>query len=303
MVTIFLTGATGYLGSTFLSTVPDTWKVICYGRHAPVKQLPENITWLEGDLSLSQKPIVIPDEVDTIIHLAAIKGSSSCAINPSAVVKTNIIGTHRLLSAAKEQEIKKIVFASTYWVYGSSAEIPFDEKMPISPNDMYGISKAVSELEIMSSGIDFTILRFGNIFGMGSGINPEEVVYYFIRSACTGSEIRLEHGGRQEIDPIDISDVCSVLKTVTQSPSASGEIFNIGNGIPRSIVSIGQDIRDIFEKKFHKNVPIITEPSDNIETTRRYLSMKKFHSRFPEIEFRSFQESIEKYIDDFQVMR
>ena len=149
MVTIFLTGATGYLGSTFLSTVPDTWKVICYGRHAPVKQLPENITWLEGDLSLSQKPIVIPDEVDTIIHLAAIKGSSSCAINPSAVVKTNIIGTHRLLSAAKEQEIKKIVFASTYWVYGSSAEIPFDEKMPISPNDMYVISKAVSELEIM----------------------------------------------------------------------------------------------------------------------------------------------------------
>ena len=128
-------------------------------------------------------------------------------------------------------------------------------------------------------------------------------MYYFIRSACTGSEIRLEHGGRQEIDPIDISDVCSVLKTVTQSPSASGEIFNIGNGIPRSIVSIGQDIRDIFEKKFHKNVPIITEPSDNIETTRRYLSMKKFHSRFPEIEFRSFQESIEKYIDDFQVMR
>jgi len=303
MVTVFLTGATGYLGSTFLSTVPETWDVICYGRHAPVKSPLENVTWLEGDISLMQKPIVIPDEVDTIIHLAAIKGSSSCAINPSEVVKTNIIGTHRLLSAAKEHEIKKIVFASTYWVYGSNMETPFDEKMPVSPNEMYGISKAVSELEIMSSGIDFTILRFGNIFGMGSGINPEEVVYYFIRSACTGSEIRLEHGGRQEIDPVDVSDVCSVLKTVTLSRSGSREIFNIGNGIPRNIASIGQNIKDIFQKKFHKTVPIITDPPDNIGSTQRYLSMKKFHSMFPEIKFRSFEESIERYIEDFKVMR
>jgi nucleoside-diphosphate-sugar epimerase len=303
MVTIFLTGATGYLGNTFLSTIPETWDVYCYGRHAPVKPLPKNVIWLEGDLTNTQKPIIIPDEVDTIIHLAAIKGNSSCATNPSEVVKTNIIGTHRLLSSAKEKEIKKIVFASTYWVYGSGMETPFDEKMPVSPNEMYGISKAASELEIISSGINFTILRFGNIFGMGSGINPEEVVYYFIRSACTGSEICLEHGGRQEIDTIDISDVCSVLKAVTFSRSASCEIFNIGNGVPRSIASIGQEIRDIFQRKFNKDVRIITNPPDNIGTTRRYLSMKKFYSRFPEIKFRSFEESIEKYIEDFQVMR
>ena len=60
--------------------------------------------------------------------------------------------------------------------------------------------------------MDYQILRFTNVFGMGSGIHPEEVVYYFIRSASKGEAIRLEHGGYQEIDLIDVSDACSVIK-------------------------------------------------------------------------------------------
>lgn len=302
MVTVFLTGATGYLGSTFLSTIPETWNIVCYGRHPPVGPQQPNVTWNRGDISNEQDRISIPEGVDAIIHLAAIKGQGSCANNPSEVIKTNILGTHRLLDAAKEHDIKKFIFGSTYWVYSDISDSPLDEKMPVSPHEMYGLSKAVSEIEIMSSDIEYTILRFTNIFGMGSGIHPEEVVYHFIHSARTGLPILLEYGGKQVIDFIDVTDACSALKTVTESGSASNEIFNIGSGIPRSIASVGQIVREICQQKFNISVPIVTGLSENTGMKQRIVSIEKFHRTFPNIKFRSFEESVDMYIDNFPVI-
>jgi nucleoside-diphosphate-sugar epimerase len=298
MVNVFLTGSTGYLGSTFLLHAPKNWNIFCFGRSRPPFPLPENAEWIPGDLRSEHATIIIPEETDTIIHLAGIKGSGACITNPSDAITTNIIGTHNLLQAAKNKEIQKIIFASTYWVYGETGRVPFEEAMALAPSDLYGLTKAVSEIEIQSSGIDYQILRFANVFGMGSGIRPEEVVYYFIRSASKGDAIRLEHGGYQEIDLIDVSDVCSVLRAAVENRTQSNVIINVGSGIPRSIQSIGHFIQEVFQNKYNRNVPIIFDHPDPVRTIRRFVSLKKFRIAFPDIKLKPFEEAVENYIDD-----
>ena len=135
MVNVFFTGSTGYLGSTFLLHAPEHWNIFCFGRSRPQFPLPENAEWIYGDLRSGPSAITIPEETDTIIHLAGIKGSGACNTQPSTAIETNITGTHHLLQAAKNREVGKIIFASTYWVYGETGRMPFEEQMTVSPSE------------------------------------------------------------------------------------------------------------------------------------------------------------------------
>jgi len=298
MVNVFLTGSTGYLGSSFLLHAPENWKIYCFGRTRPTFPLPEHAEWISGNLRSGPSDITIPEDTDTIIHLAGIKGNSACIAQPYEAIATNINGTHHLLEMAKKRNIPKIVFASTYWVYGENRSAPFEEHMAVAPSEMYGLSKAVSELEIQSSGIDYQILRFANIFGTGSGIRPEEVVYYFIRSASRGESIRLEHGGFQEIDLIEISDACAVIRAAVETRSVPNGIINVGSGMPRSIRSIGQLVQEHFRKKYCRDISLISEHPDPAGTVKRFVSVKKLHTVFPDLILKPFEEAVENYIKD-----
>jgi UDP-glucose 4-epimerase len=298
MLNVYITGASGYLGSTFLLNAPENWNITCYGRHVPDIPLPHNINWLKGDLSRTKDSVVIPEGIDLLIHLGALKGSGPCSVNSAEAIKINILGTSRLLEAAKNIGVKKFIFSSSYWVYGSTVNTLCEETTPIAPSEMYGLTKAISELEVMSSGINYLILRFTNIFGWGSGIQSEEVVHYFIRAALKGMPIQVEHGGTQTVDLLDVTDACSILRILSESPTISNEIINVGSGNPRSVGSVALMIREIFLKKFNKNIQIITEPYDNIGMEWRGVSVNKLRQTIPEFTFRSFEESIEQYIKE-----
>lgn len=301
MVNVFLTGATGYLGSTLLMQIPPSWNITCFGRTRPSFSLPDNAEWIAGDLTLGRSDIPIPDDTDTIIHLAGIKGSGACRDRASVAIMSNIAGTHNLLEAAKERGIGRIIFASTYWVYGENIPIPFDERMQVAPTELYGLSKVVSEIEIQASGMDYQILRFANVFGMGSSIRPDEVVYYFIRAARSGDPIRLEHGGFQELDMIDVFDACSAIRAAAENHALPSGIINVGSGIPRSVRSIAYCVQDCFQKMYGIDVPILSDNADPAGASRRCVSVKKFKDSFPDIRLKPFEESVEMYIRQFEV--
>ena len=300
MTKIFITGASGYLGSTFLSYIPSDWDIIAFDSKKPSVKLPKNFTFTKGDIiDDSRLPNLLKD-VDIVLHFAAIKGSEQCRKNPMQTIEVNVIGTHKLLKAAAINNVKKFIFASTYWVYGDNQDLPFTEEIPVSPSDLYGLSKAISETEVAASEIDYIILRFTNIFGLGSGIKPEEVIFNLIKSAFDRNQIVLHGGGSQKLDFIHIEDACKCLLKIITNQKISRSILNVGSGQPRSISSIARIISNIFQQRYKKTVTLISSPAGDRQIHDRWVSTSKLEEKIGKLDLKPFELSIELYIQDYK---
>jgi len=300
MPKIFVTGANGYLGSTFLPYIPEDWEVIAFDPMGPKVKLPRNSTFVKGDIAEISSYSHLLKDVDIVLHLAATKGSERCRANPIETVEVNVLGTHKLLKAATLNSVKKFIFASTYWVYDTSANLPFTEETPVRPSELYGLSKAISEIEIAASKLDYVILRFTNIFGLGSGVGSEEVIFNFIRMAFEGVPIELHGGGIQKLDFIDIEDVCKCLLQIIKNPKISRCTLNIGSGRPRSMSSAASMICDIFQRKLRKTVSVTSSPAEIEHVRDRWVSVSKLKEKIGKLNLKPFELSIESYIRDYE---
>ncbi len=299
MLRIFITGAGGYLGSTFLSCIPDDWDVIALGLNEPTVRHPKNFTFIKGNLTDDALIFEHLEDVDLVLHFAAVKGSDKSLEQPSETIEVNVLGTHILLKNALRRKVKRFIFPSTYWIYGNSTP-PFKEETPVQPFELYGLSKAISEIEISRSEIDYVILRFSNIFGLGSGIRPDEVIFNFIKSAFEGEPLQLHGGGKQKLDFIKVDDVCKYLMQVTNEPKISRTILNIGSGKPTSISSVAQIISNIFKKNYGKEILIKSLPG--AQPYDRWVSISKLEKVLCNLNVEPIETSIESYIRDYKKM-
>lgn len=297
MLRVFITGASGYLGSTFLSYVPDDWDIIAFGPSEPKVKHPENFTFIRGSVTDDDLIFESLKDVDLILHFAAIKGSDKSLVQPSETIEVNVLGTHILLKNALLRKVKKFLFSSTYLVYGNSLP-PFKEEMPVQPFELYSLSKAISEIEIRESEMDCIILRFSNIFGIGSGVRPEEVIFNFIKSAFDGKPILLHGGGKQKLDFIKVDDVCKYLMQVINEPKISKTILNVGSGKPTSIFSVAQIVSNIFKEKYGREVLIKSLP--DIQPHDRWVSISKIEKVLSDFGVEPIETSIESYIGDYK---
>jgi UDP-glucose 4-epimerase len=297
MPKILITGASGYLGSTLLLYAPIDWEIVGFDLTPPNVKVPQNFKFIKGDIT-SDLPSTLLNGVDAVLHLAAVKGSDMCRENPLKTIEVNVVGTRKLLKAALRSNAR-LIFASTYWVYGDSADPPFTEETLTKPSEIYGLSKAASEIEIAESGIDYVILRFANIFGMGSGARPEEVIFNFIKSAFEGKPIILHNGGSQRLDFIDVEDVCKCVWRIINDQRISRCILNVGSGRPRSIASVARIVKDEFERLTGRTVTINTLPAGE-PVHDRWVSIKKVEEKLGELRLKPFEQSIRSYIGDYQ---
>jgi UDP-glucose 4-epimerase len=297
MVRVFLTGGSGYLGSTLLSLVPGGWEVIAYGRRPPAVPAQPGVRFVQGDLAARDWN---PDAVkgcDLVLHLAGLKGQGSCAARPLDAVELNVLGTHRLIRAGLEHGIRRFVFASSYWIYGERNEPPYREEMEVAPDELYGFTKAVSEMELAGSGLDYTILRFANLFGQGTGRGREEVIFHFITNALRGDPLVLDGGGLQELDFLGIRDAARALALVTTDPRASRQVFNLGSGSPVSVAELASGISRLAGEVKGREPVIESRPSTGPRPARRFVSMEKFRRTFPELVFQPLDKAIREYME------
>jgi len=297
MPKVLITGASGYLGSSFLSYLPKNWKAIAFDITPPKIELPSNVKFVKGDIT-KDISINLLHDIDVVLHLAAIKGTTQCQSDPSKTIEVNVLGTHNLLKAAKCCDVKKFVFASTYWVYDADSNLPFKEDSPAKPSELYGLSKLISEIEVASSGLNYIILRFSNIFGFGSGVESGDVVNTFIKSAFEGKPIIVQNNGAQRLDFIDVDDVCTCLLKIINKTEISNCILNVGSGQPKSIASVARMVSKIFKQKFKQNVSIKNMTTQNIPKDR-WVSVESLNKKIGKLKLKPFKQSIETYIDKY----
>jgi UDP-glucose 4-epimerase len=200
---------------------------------------------------------VLPNS-DVVYHLVSATVPQTSNDNPILDVEANILGTLRLLDAAREAQVKNIVFASSGGtVYGIPKEIPIKEIHPTDPTSSYGITKLMIEkyLYLYSTlyGLNYCVLRIANAYGERQPVTGTQgVIGAFLNKALHNSEITVWGDGSIMRDYIYIDDIVSAL---IKAGTYNGEprIFNIGAGKGHSVNDIINILEQVIRRPLIKN--------------------------------------------------
>lgn len=259
-----VTGGAGFIGSNLVERLLEMgYYVRVLDNFATGK--PENIAmhmnkpnfeFQEGDIRITEDCQKACFGVDYVLHQAAL-GSVPRSINdPRTSNDVNITGTLNMLLAAKEQKVKRFVYASSSSVYGDDPNLPKVEGREGKPLSPYAITKKVCELY----GKNFyeiydlpTIgLRYFNVFGKRQ--NPHSVyaavIPIFVKQIVTGEVPVINGDGRHSRDFTYVENVIDAnLKACLAGSEAFGEAFNIAFGGQTYLIDLYNKICELLGKR------------------------------------------------------
>jgi len=174
------------------------------------------------------------ERADYVFHLAAQPGVRKSWEDFGLCMRNNILATQRLLEAAKDSEIKRLIFASSSSVYGSTKP-PFREDMKLSPISPYGVSKEACEslcrLYWGEHNVPAVSLRLFTVYGPRQ--RPDMAFHRFISSILGDREMEIYGDGRQKRDFTYVSDVVEAF--ILAMGAEPGGAYNVGGGRTASV--------------------------------------------------------------------
>lgn len=164
-MTVLVTGATGLVGTRLLPRLVEAG-IDCRALVRAGKTVPAGVTAVEGDILDPASLATAVEGVDAIVHLAAVLRTPQT----EQIWTVNLEGTRNLIAAAKEHAPKlRFMMASTGLVYNEDSSRPSLEADAVAPKRDYPASKVAAEMLLRESGLNWSILRFGFVYGDDDG--------------------------------------------------------------------------------------------------------------------------------------
>jgi UDP-glucose 4-epimerase len=279
-VRILVTGGAGYIGSN----VAD--RFLALGHEVAVLDnlstgfrefVPAAARFYRGDVTdaAAVDRCLAEFRPEIVDHHAAQIDVRRSVAEPAFDAETNILGGIRLLEASTRHGVRKFLYASTGGaLYGEGRQLPATEDHPIHPEAPYGASKHALEhylhLWRLLHGLDYTVLRYPNVFGPRQNPHGEAGVNaIFIGLMLQGKRPRIFGTGEQLRDYLYVGDV--VEANVIALERGAGEIVNLGTGIGTSVLDIVREINRILGT----SIEPIFEPARPGEIQRIYLDASR----------------------------
>jgi nucleoside-diphosphate-sugar epimerase len=236
---ILITGGAGYVGSALVPRlIEQGYHVIVYDLYlyGPVfKNISDSplLTEIKADIRDKDAFINATKNVDAIIHLACISNDPSYMLNPDLGKSINYDAFFNLTEAARINDIKRFIYASTSSVYGVKKEKNVKETTTCEPLTDYSKYKLECEKILLDFGkdqdIEHVILRPATVCGYATRLRLDLVVNILTINALINKKIKI-FGGEQLRPNININDIVRVYELMLQAPvdKINGEIFNAG---------------------------------------------------------------------------
>jgi len=250
MAKILVTGGAGFIGSTLVDALigaGDEVVVIDNLSSGKKEYLNPAARFYKTDIGAAKvAKIFRKEKFNLVYHLAAQMEVSKSMTDPLFDLSVNVRGAFNILENCRQQGVKKFIFSSTGGaIYGETEEIPTPESAPAYPLSFYGIHKLTFEkylnLYHQVYGLDYTILRFANVYGPRQFKGGEAgVVSIFVDNAVTGQASTQYGDGRQTRDFVYIDDVVRALLSA-KDIACYGEV-NIASGRESSLLDIRREI-------------------------------------------------------------
>lgn len=221
--------------------------------------VPEGATLVEADICAPQAARAVRDFApDAVFHHAAQMDVRKSVADPVFDATTNVVGTVRLLEAAREAGTAYFQLASTGGaIYGDHDELPTPEGADLHPESPYGLSKLCGEHYVeyyaRRGGLRGVSLRYGNVYGPRQDPHGEAgVVAIFSQKMLRGETPTIFGDGKQTRDYVYVGDVVAAVLAAWQTDGASGA-FNVGTGVETDVNRLAQIIATAAG--FTKEVP------------------------------------------------
>ncbi len=258
---LLVTGGAGFIGSNFighiLSKYPDyqviNLDILTYAGNLENLKDWENDSryrFVKGDILDKNLVEGLVKEVDIIVHFAAESHVDRSILDADAFVRTNFLGTHNLLEAAKTNKVR-FHHVSTDEVFGSLGfgEIPFSEDTRYDPHSPYSASKAASDHLVRAYyhtyGLPITISNCSNNYGPYQF--PEKLIPLFVSNLVDGKKVPLYGDGRNVRDWIHVLDHCRAIDLIIHK-GRIGETYCVGGDCERNNKEITYKILQLMGK-------------------------------------------------------
>jgi nucleoside-diphosphate-sugar epimerase len=256
-----VTGGAGFIGShTVDELVRRGHGVVVLddlssGKEENLAEVRTKITFMKGSITDIEAVQRAMHQAEYVIHLAARTSVPRSVKDPIDTNRINVEGTLNVLVAARDNRVKRVVFAASSSAYGETPALPKKESMQPSPISPYGVSKYAGELYAQSFGrcygLENVCLRYFNIFGPRQ--DPDSP-YSGVLSRFTAAFLQDEQpvvfgDGEQTRDFTYVENAVQANLLACEAPGASGFVFNIGTGDRYSLNQTLQILRELSAKK------------------------------------------------------
>lgn len=251
-----VTGGAGFIGSNIVERlVEEDIEVVVLddlylGEEDNLSEVRDEIEFIEGSVLDVEKVKEAVQGVDIVFHQAARSSSPMHKENPSEGARINIEGFINVAEASIDEEVEKIVYASTSSMYGS-VEPPHKEDMSVEPVNLYTASKMSREMYARcysySDRIQTTGLRYFSVFGPHEKAKGKyaNVVTQFLWKMQDGEQPVIWGDGSQERDFVFVEDVVDAnIKASKTKEELDGEVFNIGRNDPVTFNQVVDKLND-----------------------------------------------------------
>lgn len=240
---ILLTGGFGYVGSFLIHHLAESKGVdrpplrirvldnLSRGRFGGLLNLPEApaVEFIEGDILDPASVRRALEDVDAVVHLAAVVRTPFSFEHPESTEAVNHWGTSRLVELCVEAGIQRFIHASSASVYGAGDLV--DEDSPLQPVGPYSTSKLEAERVVQAVGereMETTILRFGTVYGLSPCMRFDAVPNRFAYLAAIGRPVTVFGGGEQYRPLVHIRDAAEAVRmALSEADQCRGKVFNV----------------------------------------------------------------------------
>ena len=291
--TILVTGGAGFIGSNLCEVLLEKEnKVVCLDNFATGKRenLEEllkdsNFTLIEGDIRKLEDCLKACQGVDYVLHQAALGSVPRSIKDPITSNDVNVSGFLNMLVAARDNGVKRFVFAASSSTYGDSESMPKVEDIIGKPLSPYAITKYVNELyaDIFSKtyGLETIGLRYFNVFGRKQDPNGAyaAVIPKFVSQLMKGESPVINGDGNYSRDFTYIDNViqANLLSLVTTNEKAINTVYNVAYGDRNTLNDLMGYLKEYlseFDSKI-SNVDVIYGPNRAGDIPHSHASVAK----------------------------
>ena len=255
MSSLLITGGLGFIGKHLIKNFISKGHTIVVLEHPSFKSVSHiyPVKYVYADITnYSELSSLKLPKIDVVIHLAGQSSGPKSFSIPEIDLSLNALGTLNMIKFCKINCIHRLLFASSFVVYGNSSTEILEENSPTKPASVYGSSKLYAENLLRTfaepNGIKWNSLRMFNVYGPGQDITkPDQgIVGIFLNQLLSSPIVNVKGTISRFRDLVYIDDVVKGWDCVLES-SSYNEVFNVGSGSKTTIEILIKEIASLLD--------------------------------------------------------